>query len=113
MIELLLIAQLSLFADITQIAVITAHAADLATTSWAIGHDPIKFKESNPLLKWASDKPIKLALAKSILAIGVNYPLARILKKNHQKWFIAINIAQTIAIGYIAYKNQSLVKNDY
>lgn len=110
MIELLLIAQLSLFADISQIAVITAHGADLATTSWAIGYDPIKFKESNPLIRWAADTPVGLALTKSALAIGVNYPLARILKKKHPKWFIAINIAQTIAIGYVAYHNQSLVK---
>lgn len=110
MIELFLIAQLSLFADISQIAVITAHGADLATTSWAIGNDPIKFKESNPLLRWASNKPIKLALAKSGFAIAVNYPLARILKKNHPKWFITINIVQTIFIGYVAYRNQDLVK---
>ena len=109
MLELLLIAQLSL-TSITEISVIGAHGVDLSTTSWAIGFDSDKFKESNPILKHFSNKPIPLGLAKVGLALGVNIPLRLYIKPRSKLWYNVINIGQTIAIGYVAYRNQDLVK---
>lgn len=86
-----------------------AHGADLSTTSWALGKNGDRFKEANPLLRPFSDDPVKLAIAKMGTATLANYILLKMHVK-HPKVVIAVGIAQTIAIGFVAHRNAQLVR---
>ena len=73
--------------------VIIAHSADLSTTSWAIGRNPDKFREANPLMRPFADDPIKLAVVKMGTAGSINYMLFR-LHKNHPKLTLILAVIQ-------------------
>lgn len=112
MIELLLVIQLSLSEKFSHAAIASsmiAHGADLSTSSWAFGKNPDKFKESNILLKPFSDDPIKLAVVKMGSATVINWILLKHHQK-HPKLVTVIGIAQTIGIGFVAYRNSQIIK---
>lgn len=87
---------------------IAAHAADLSTTSWALGRVGDRYKESNRALQWAADDPVQLAMAKVALAAGTTYSLVR-LHRDHPKLALGAAIVQTVVVSYVAHRNASVL----
>lgn len=78
--------------------------ADLSTSSWAKGHDGDRYTEANPLLRWAADDPVALAVAK----MSVDGAITWWLVKHHAKRpkvVLTIAVIKGIASAYIAHRN--------
>lgn len=90
---------------------IVVHACDLSTTSWALGKAGDQYREANPALRWASDDPVKLAIAKMGLAVAVSYGVIQ-LHKEHPKWALAAAITQVVVVGYVAHRNAAQIRQD-
>jgi len=88
---------------------VIAQGADLSTTSWAAGKLGDKFEEANPILRLFANDPLKLAVVKISVATALTWYLLR-EHKNHPKAVFIIALAQTVVIGYVAYRNAQLVR---
>jgi hypothetical protein len=87
----------------SQVAALAAHGADLGTTAALLRHDG--FREANPALRWASDRPAMLGATKMALAAGSLWLSHELYRRKHRRWAIASNLITTALITTVAVRN--------
>jgi hypothetical protein len=88
-------------------ASMVAHSADVATSMYALGRDPQRYREANPILRPFADQPAAFGVVKMSMAVGVNYALLK-MHAQHPRLALVASIAQTVAVGYVAHRNARL-----
>jgi hypothetical protein len=92
----------------SQVAALGAHGADLGTTIAALSQDG--FREANPALRWASDRPAMLGATKMTLAAGSLWLAHELHRRGHRRWAIVSNLATAALIGTVAARNAQKVR---
>jgi hypothetical protein len=92
----------------SQITALMAHGADLATTADGLSRDG--FREANPALRWASDRPAVLGATKMALAAGSLWLAHELHRRGHRRWAIVSNLATAALIGTVAARNAQKVR---
>jgi mRNA-degrading endonuclease toxin of MazEF toxin-antitoxin module len=93
---------------LSQVSAIAAHGADLGTTIAALSQDG--FREANPALRWASDRPAMLGATKMTLAAGSLWLAHELHRRGHRRWAIVSNLATAALIGTVAARNAQKVR---
>lgn len=87
---------------------VVAQAADLSTTSFAMGRGG--FRESNPMMRPFAGDPVRLALVKGAYAVGTSYLFLR-LHKTRPKLAFALAAGTAAFTSYIAARNSRVVQS--
>ena len=104
-------AQEPRFLRITQAAVgvsIVAHAADLTTTAHLLACCGDRFREANPLYRWAEDKPASMAIMKMSTAVAVNAVIVK-MAKTKPKTALVLALGQLVLVSVSARHNAKKV----
>lgn len=87
----------------------TAAAADWTTTAMALSASPhivsLRVHESNPMLQWAHDDPLKTVLAGAAIDAASIYAVRRWIGPRHPKVVAVIFYAQAAARVYFVSKS--------
>jgi hypothetical protein len=93
---------------LSQVSALAAHGADLGSTIAALSRDG--FREANPALRWASDRPAMLGATKMTLAAGSLWLAHELHRRGHRRWAIVSNLATAALIGTVAARNAQKVR---
>ncbi len=88
---------------------LVAHGADIATSMYLRGSDPIHYREANPLLRPFQDTPIAFAVAKMGVAVAASAALLRI-HHSHPRAAFWTACGTTALISYVAFRNNQLIQ---
>lgn len=83
---------------------IVAHAVDLTTTTQGLACCGDRFREGNPLYRWAEHRPVAMAVAKMGTAVAVNAAILQ-LSKSNPKLALALAIGETVLVSSVAAHN--------
>lgn len=61
---------------------IVLQAADLSTSEYTFGRDPMHYHEANPALRWAQDKPVAMGVSKMSMAVTFSWILLKVHKQH-------------------------------
>jgi len=86
-------------------ASMVGHGTDVAVSMYHLGRDPTRYREANPILRPFADRPLAFGVVKMGLAVGVNVALLKV-HRARPRLALAMSLAQTAAIGYVAWRNQ-------
>jgi hypothetical protein len=81
--------------------------SDVATTMYAMGRGD--FREGNPVLAWAEDKPAAMGLVKGALAAANTYGLLK-LHASHPKLALVVALGLTALHGWVSWHNYTLIR---
>jgi hypothetical protein len=80
---------------------------DYGTTMFAMGTG--RFIEANPAMKWAAKDPLKMGVAKAVVAVGSSLLLAK-GAQNHPKVTCAASLGMSAIAGYAVHSNVNQIK---
>jgi hypothetical protein len=95
-------------AHLTIAAHVVSEFADVATTEYALGTG--KFHESNPILKWATQDPIPMAIIKGSFTAGTSLLLLK-LHHSHPKLAILASSTSALLTGWVAHRNAQGIRS--